>query len=83
MSDDIRIEIDEPVTIRGYRIGGIGGSAASSTELHRLVLRTRTADVPACNTFFGTMKTSIQSGRPKPAAIAKYGLCLKCWPAGA
>lgn len=77
---DISIPITEPVTIRGYRIGGIGGSAASSTELHRLVLRTRLADVPACNTSFGSMKTSIQFGRPKKAAAAKYGVCRKCWP---
>lgn len=77
------IQIDEPVVIRGYSIGGIGGSAASSSELHRLVRRTARHDVAACGTQF-TGKINVRpagrDGLPSRGQIDKYGACRRCWP---
>jgi hypothetical protein len=80
---DMDIVIDEPVIIRGYSIGGIGGSAASTTELHRLVRRTARHDVAACGYQF-TGKINVRpagrDGLPSRGQIDKYGACRRCWP---
>ena len=77
------IQIDEPVSIRGYISGGMGGWGSSTTPLHRLVRRRSDADVAACGaTFRGkiSVKPAGRDGRPPKAQAEKYGLCEKCWP---
>jgi len=73
------IQIITPATVRQYTTGGKGGTAASSTPIHRLTERHTTGDRGACG-FFGTGKIAVTDGLPKPADIEKYGICAKCWP---
>jgi hypothetical protein len=74
------IVITEPVTIRHHSPGGKGGFGYSSSPLHRLVERRSMGDLTACGVFInGSSRITVTSGKPKPAAIAKHGLCHKCW----
>jgi hypothetical protein len=79
VTDYSPIVITEPVVIRQYTIGGKGGTAASSTPLHRLTERRRDADYALCGMRL-TGKIAVLAGPPKPKDSEKYGVCQRCWP---